>query len=259
MMTHAPFFRPAEALTPPVIERLDPPFGRFALAALTFGAVLLVVAPVVWPASLGAARWAPPAVFAMAAAAAVASMRLSYPHRRLGAANVLTLARLAAVSLLAAPLAAPPAFASDPALGWLVAVVAGAALALDGLDGPLARRSGLVSRFGARFDVETDAALALALATLAAAGGSVGPWVVALGLPRYAFLLAGLAAPWLRAELPERRWRKAVCVLQLATLIALQPPLLAPPLATLAALVAVSAVAISFATDLLWLRRRARA
>ena len=39
--------------------------------------------------------------------------------------------------------------------------------ALDGVDGWLARRSGIASAFGARFDMEIDALLILVLAVLA--------------------------------------------------------------------------------------------
>ena len=44
-----------------------------------------------------------------------------------------------------------------------MAALAGFALALDGVDGHLARRFDQVSDFGARFDMEVDAALILVL------------------------------------------------------------------------------------------------
>ncbi|WP_295042854.1 CDP-alcohol phosphatidyltransferase family protein [uncultured Paracoccus sp.] len=176
-------------------------------------------------------------------------MRHGYPHDRIGGCNVVTLLRAALVCALLMPLAA-----GRPA-GWAVAGVAGLALVLDGLDGALARRSGLASRLGARFDIEVDAALALILALHIIAGTAVGAEILVLGLTRYAFEAAGLAWPWLRADLPDRRWRKAICVVQIATLILLQTPLpdrdQAIPLARLAALLLVA----SFAVDIRWLWR----
>ena len=72
-------------------------------------------------------------------------------------------------------------------------------LALDGLDGRAARGQGLASAFGARFDMEVDALVILALAAIAAGLGKAGPWVLALGLVRYGFVVAGWLAPMARA------------------------------------------------------------
>ena len=56
------------------------------------------------------------------------------------------------------------------------------ALSLDGVDGALARRQMLESRFGAAFDMEVDSAFALVLSILAALGPA-GP-AAADRLPR---------------------------------------------------------------------------
>ena len=53
------------------------------------------------------------------------------------------------------------------------------ALVLDGVDGRVARRTGTVSAFGARFDMEVDAFLILVLSVCVAA--QVGWWVLAIG------------------------------------------------------------------------------
>ena len=133
--------------------------------------------------------------------------------------------------------------------------IAATALALDGLDGWLARRSGLASAFGARFDMEVDAALALILALHALAGTAVGPEVLLLGLARYAFVAAMAPWPWLARPLPQRFRRKAVCVLQLAALIVLLLPPLPPEAAVTLARIATVALAYSFGADILWLAR----
>jgi hypothetical protein len=87
-----------------------------------------------------------------------------------------TLARLVIVGALAASLFAGGTEA------WPVVALAPIALALDGVDGWLARRGGLVSAFGARFDMETDSAFALVLSLHALATGAAGPVVLVLGV-----------------------------------------------------------------------------
>lgn len=187
--------------------------------------------------------------FLLACCAVALLIRRGYPHGRLGACNVVTLMRAALACALLVPLA------EGRAAGWGVAVVASVALALDGMDGWLARRSGLVSRFGARFDMEVDAALALVLSLHVLAGTPVGAEILVLGLIRYAFVIAALGWPWLAADLPPSDRRKRVCVLQIATLILLQTPLLADGWAILLARLATAAVIWSFATDILYLRK----
>lgn len=130
------------------------------------------------------------------------------------------------------------------------------ALALDGVDGHLARRHGRVSAFGARFDMEVDSVLALLLAVHAAASGSGGPLVLFLGLARYGFVAASVALPFLSAPLPPRFGRKGACVLQLGCLIVLQLPVLGAGAAVVLAVVVSAALALSFAVDIAWLARR---
>jgi phosphatidylglycerophosphate synthase len=189
--------------------------------------------------------------YALALGAAVYLMEKGYPHRALGLCNLVTLVRLVLVAALAVPLAAGTGGGEE------VFALALVVLLLDGLDGWLARRAGLASAFGARFDMEVDSALALVLALHAWIGGAAGALVLVLGLPRYAFAAAGAVLPWLRAPLPERFSRKAVCVLQLGVLVVLQLPAL--PGWLTATLVAAAALALvwSFWRDVVWLRRQA--
>jgi phosphatidylglycerophosphate synthase len=83
-----------------------------------------------------------------------------------------------------------------------------AALLTDLLDGYVARRTGTVSAFGARFDMEVDAALILVLSVHMAR--IVGVWVLAIGLMRYVLWAAERLLPWLRGPVPPRFWRKVV-------------------------------------------------
>jgi FkbM family methyltransferase len=172
-------------------------------------------------------------------------------HARFGAANMLTFARACFVCLLAALVAGP---ALDADARWLVAVAGAAVLALDGVDGWLARRQKLQSAFGARFDMETDSAFMLALAVLAARTGGTGLWVLALGLPRYLFVAAAWKFPFLAAPLPSSERRRAVCVLQGLALLAAIAPLddARPAIATGLVL-----LLWSFAVDIAWLWRNA--
>jgi phosphatidylglycerophosphate synthase len=190
------------------------------------------------------------AVFLAGSALVLAALPRSYPHAEFGAANAVTLLRLALASVLVALLAEP-----GGARPWGVPTIAAIALALDGVDGWLARRSGLVSRFGARFDMEVDCVLALTLALLVLDSGRVGVWVVALGLPRYAFWVASRVAPWMAGPLPERRSRKVVCVLQIAVLIALTTPVLDATEATVLAAGTLALVLWSFVADIHHLHR----
>ncbi len=137
----------------------------------------------------------------------------------------------------------------------MVFVVAAVALGLDGIDGWLARRDGLSSDFGARFDMEVDSALALILALNAWAAGTAGAIVLLIGLPRYVFALAARVLPWLDRPAPERFSRKLVCVVQIATLIALQPPPVAASVANPVVALVAAALIWSFGKDVLWLWR----
>ena len=229
----------------PAAPRRRTPVPAAVLAVALCAAGVAVVGP--WLA-------APPAIslslFLGGSALMLFGLRRHYPHAGFGPANAVTLVRLALVAMLAATL-------PGQAPVWPVVAVATVAFALDGVDGWLARRTGLASRFGARFDVEVDCAFALVLAVIVLEGGKVGPWVLALGLARYAFWAAALAAPRLAGSLPERWSRKAVCVVQIAVLIALVSPVVGPPLAPVLAAGALTLVAWSFALDARHLWRRA--
>lgn len=179
----------------------------------------------------------------------------TFGHDRIGACNAVTYLRGSLTCVLTMPLAAPAAL-TETSVAWAVFGLGLLALSLDGIDGWLARRDRLASSFGARFDVEIDSAFALVLALLAWLGGAAGPWVLFLGVARYLFVGAGLVLPWLTAPLPPSFLRKAVCVVQLGVLIALQAPILPGWLGQAGAVVASLLVAGSFARDIRWLAAR---
>lgn len=171
-------------------------------------------------------------------------------HPRLGAANVVTLVRAALVALLAALIREVP---SEP-LAWTAVALGTLTACLDGVDGYLARRSGLLSAFGARFDMETDAFFVLVLAALVWRAGVAGPWVLGAGALRYLFVAAGWVLPWMRAPLtPSQRGRTMAVVQMVGLLVALGPSIPAP-LNMLAAAVTLAGLTWSFALDVrrLW-------
>ena len=187
----------------------------------------------------------------------------AHPHPRFGPANRVTLTRLTLATLLAAlcgPAAGPPvalSLASD-SVRWAVVAAATLAALLDAVDGPLARRSGLASAFGARFDMETDAWFTLVLCALVLQAGQAGPWVLASGLMRYAFVGAMRPWPWLAAPLPPSRRRQAVCVVQITALIVCLGPIVPPAWAHALAAASLALLTVSFAIDVHTLARARR-
>jgi phosphatidylglycerophosphate synthase len=178
-----------------------------------------------------------------------------HPHARFGPANTLTLIRLILTCLLAGFAADIARDGPGGAAPWLLFVLAAVALILDGLDGMAARGSGLTSAFGARFDMETDAFLILVLCVLALALGKAGPWVLAGGVMRYAYIAAGLMWPVLAEPLPPAQRRKTIAVVQGVALTALLMPFLTPPFSTVVAAVALLLLTYSFAIDIIILVR----
>lgn len=205
------------ARTPPVrgaVWQLMVPGAALALAIRPFG----------WRGQFLAL-----ALYGVAGALALRGFARQTPlYRSFGAANIVTASRAAAVAfLLGAWIEFAVAHqAPSPDVVWRLAALAAVALASDGLDGWLARRSDRASAFGARFDMETDALLVLALALIVVATGRGAADVLLSGALRYLFVAAGWLIPALAAPLETSLRRKAICVVQTALLIvALLPPL----------------------------------
>lgn len=139
--------------------------------------------------------------------------------------------------------------------GWTLVWLAASGAVLDAVDGPLARRQGCTSAFGARFDMETDAFLILTLSILLWRHGKTGPWVIASGVLRYLFIAAAWAWPWMAAPLPESLRRKAVCVVQIIVLIVALAPIVPPTVSAPLSAAALVLLAWSFWVDVVWLRQ----
>ena len=161
----------------------------------------------------------------------------------LGAANLVTLTR-SVLTCGVAGLVAVPSADVPPAV---IVALAASALVLDAVDGRVARRTGTVTRLGARFDMETDALLILALSWSVV--GEVGPWVLAIGLARYLLWVAQRLSPVLRGDLPARRWRKAVAAIQGVALLVVASGLLPRPVSVVLLVAALVLLAASFLTE----------
>jgi phosphatidylglycerophosphate synthase len=194
-----------------------------------------------------------PATFAVLMIVSIGFLQPYHPFARFGAANQITTVRALLVSLIVG-------LVGEPRTAAIAAGAAGASvlvIMLDGVDGWLARRDRTASAFGARFDMEIDALLILALSILAWRFEKAGAWVVLSGALRYAFVAAGARWTWLRAPLPPSRRRQMVCVVQIAALIAAIVPVIAPPASATIAALALAALSGSFLIDVVWLWRRA--
>ena len=206
--------------------------GTSALALLATAMAVAAVAPL--------PPWLAVAASLLVSGAVVWRFLGRNPWAAFGLANRVTLLRTNLVALML--LALWPAVPS-PALLWTLSVVAVAVLALDGVDGWLARRRHEASAFGESFDMGADTAFTIILTLSLARFELVGPWVLALGLLRPLFVVASWRWPALAAPLPPRHSRKVACGGALALLAAA----LAPPLADIAPALAATAL-----TALLW-------
>lgn len=227
-----------------------PHHGPEALAAVglcaTIGAALFALG-----AGLGAMPVAATLVAWVAIGAVVSLGVADHPYPRFGAANAVTTVRAGMTAILAGLV--PVAEGLSVTVLWWVTALAVIAVSLDGLDGWLARRRAQCSDFGARFDMEIDALLGAVMSLLLWRTGEAGIWVLALGVLRYAFLLAGRVEPALLAPLFPSMRRKLVCVVQVGALAACLSPWLQPPVSHGILLLALLALVASFARDVHWL------
>jgi phosphatidylglycerophosphate synthase len=164
------------------------------------------------------------------------------PARGLSAANVVTLARLGLVVVLALRLER----GSGPLEAGLVLLV----FTLDGIDGWIARRTGRESELGARFDMETDALFVLVCALGLYARERLGAYVLVPGVLRYAYVLALAALPRLRREAPRSQLGRYAFALMVLSFAASAWPL--SPQHALLALVASLGIVVSFARSVYW-------
>jgi phosphatidylglycerophosphate synthase len=219
-----------------------------ALVGMLATAVLLGVVSAT--AGLGAVGWVTGLVTGSAAAALLVTARRRSDQPTILPADWVTLARtilIAGVTGLVADSFSRPV--SITALVTLSAI----ALALDAVDGQVARRTGTATPLGGRIDGETDAFLILVLSIVVSQ--DYGGWVLVIGAARYAFLLAGWLIPWLAAPLPPRYWRKVVAAIEGIVLTVAASGVTSRRVGMIAVAVALLLLAESFGRDVIWLYR----
>ena len=160
-------------------------------------------------AGLGVAGWITGLATGAAATALLATARMRSDQPAILPADWVTLTRALLIAGVAGLVA--DSFGRPVPVTALVTLSA-VALALDAVDGQVARRTGTATPLGARIDGEVDAFLILLLSIVVSQ--DYGSWVLAIGAARYALLLAGWLIPWLAAPLPPRYWRKVVAAVQ---------------------------------------------
>ncbi|MBB5998589.1 CDP-alcohol phosphatidyltransferase family protein [Streptomonospora salina] len=196
---------------------------------------------------MGAAGWIAGAVCIAATWFAYTAAQHRHRAGPASPADAVTLARTGLIAGVAA-LVADGLVVPGASPSWWPAGLAAAALALDTVDGAVARRTRTASELGAGFDMEADALLLLVLSVHAAAA-VLGWWVLAIGLMRYVFAAAGRLVPRLRAPLPPSDARRVVAALQGLALVALAPGVLPYPVAAAVAAGALALLLWSFGRD----------
>ena len=217
-------------------------------------AQMVLLAVLAATAGLGVAGWVVGIACAVAIAAALARGLARNPRDRFGPASWITLGRATLAVGVAALVA--DSFTHGTPVALLVTFSA-VALALDLVDGWLARRTGTATELGARFDGDVDAFLILALSVYVTT--AYGAWVLAIGGARYLFLAGEWLLPWMRAPLPSRRWRKVVAAMQGVVLTVVAAGVLPRPLGQVCLIAAIAALAASMAECVWWLWRRRHA
>ena len=245
--------QPANEGAPPAVRLVDKgvplPAIRLAtmLGTLVTAALLGVVAAT---AGLGVAGWITGLATGSAATALLAAARMRSDHPAVLPADWVTLTRTLLIAVIAGLVA--DSFSRPVPITALV-TLSSVALALDAMDGQVARRTGTVTPLGGRIDGEVDAFLILLLSI--AVSRDYGSWVLAIGAARCVLLLAGWLIGWLAAPLPPRYWRKVVAAVQGIVLTVAVSGVVDSRTGTIAVAVALVLLIESFGRDVIWLYR----
>jgi phosphatidylglycerophosphate synthase len=239
-------------IQPPAV-RLD---DKGALPTIRLATILGMLATAVLlgvvsaTAGLGAAGWIAGLVTGSAATALLATARRRSDQPAIHPADWVTLTRLVLIAGVAGLVA--DSFSRPVSITALV-TLSSVALALDAVDGQVARRTGTDTPLGARIDGEADAFLILLLSIFVSR--DYGSWVLAIGAARYALLLAGWVMPWLAAPLPPRYWGKVVAAVTGIVLTVAVSGLLNRLTGTIAVAAVLLLLAESFGRNVIWLYR----
>jgi CDP-diacylglycerol--glycerol-3-phosphate 3-phosphatidyltransferase len=164
--------------------------------------------------------------------------------RLFGLANAITLVRGALYAVVAGFVVAAP----TPTLAWVPAVCYGVGVALDSLDGRVARTVGRETEIGRRLDMAFDTFGFVAAPLVAVAWGLLPVWYLAISAARYVFR----GAVWLRrvrglpvGDLPDSDLGRYLAGLQMTFVtLALVPPVPTDVIWTLAPVVLAPSLAV---------------
>jgi phosphatidylglycerophosphate synthase len=230
--------------------------GKGALATIGLATILGMLATaallgvVSATAGLGVAGWIAGLATGSAATALLVTARMRSDQPAILPPDWVTLTRTVMIAGVAGLVA--DSFGRPVSITALV-TLSSIALALDAVDGQVARRTGTATPLGARIDGEADAFLILLLSI--AVSEDYGGWVLAIGAARYALLLAGWLIPWLAAPLPPRYWRKVVAAVQGIVLTVAASGVVDRRAGMIAVAAALLLLAESFGRDVIWLYR----
>ncbi len=165
-----------------------------------------------------------------------------------GPANWITLVRL--VTLVAAT------YLIGEQASMVYGAVILAIIIADGFDGYVARKYNLATRFGADFDMETDALLSCILSLIAYWHFDVSLLVPAAGILRYAFVILLRAPGLFKYDPPKMPGVRLIAVIFFISLIT--PYFIDPPLSGWSMEIASGLIFFSFGREF-YLRYRVRA
>ena len=220
------------------------------LAAAAVAQVALLGA-LAYQVGLGPVGWLSGVAYALGLAVLLGGAARRAGSAALGPADIVTLARASLVGGVTALVA--DRLGGDGYPVATLVLLSSVALALDGVDGWVARRTGTVSALGARFDMEVDAFLVLVLSVHVAV--LVTPWALVIGAMRYVFVVVSWVLPWLSGNLPTRYSAKVVAAAQGIVLVVASAQLLAQQIAATLVVAALAALLWSFAKSATWLWR----
>ena len=220
------------------------------LAAAAVAQVALLGA-LAYEVGLGPVGWLAGVAYALGLSVLLGGAARRAGATALGPADVVTLARASLAGGVTALVA--DRLGGDGYPVATLVLLSSVALALDGVDGWVARRTRTVSALGARFDMEVDAFLVLVLSAHVAV--LVTPWALVIGLMRYVFMVATWLLPWLSGALPTRYSAKVVAAVQGVVLVVASGQFLPPAAATTLVVAALAALLWSFGKSVTWLWR----
>ncbi|MEO6116151.1 MAG: CDP-alcohol phosphatidyltransferase family protein [Pseudolysinimonas sp.] len=212
------------------------------------GVLALVLAHLLSPLSF--AGWAAGVGYLVVSTVLISTGLRRRGAERFGPANAVTATRSMLIGVVTAVVVTS---FTQPIAALLLTALVVPTLALDAVDGWVARRTGTGTAFGARFDMEADAFLLLVLSAYDVR--MVGGWILAIGLMRYVYVAVGWALPWMRATVPFRYWRKVVTAVCGFALVLMATGLLPWPVAVITGAVALGLLVESFGRDVIWLIR----